>query len=169
MDIYKILKREMSCSFVGKVNILDVENSRHLGVILFIKDQIVGIEYGNRTGENILVQTFIDLEERKDHIKFIVEPETILRSDRQFTRDLLPFLDLLKKYKRTKPSNHLILRSNPSFTRGGTLSFQEQVLLKTLPLCRNVKEIFDRSRYERSLTNTILVSLRNKKAILVQI
>lgn len=171
---FQVLDDQNAVGFTGKVNILDRNNSAHLGAVEFKEGDVENASFEGATGlKGFYAACVADFDGDRE-LKYIVEPEFITASRRiHFPYSVLKkkagqVVTLYKESRRLRPPGDLKLLLNPGFVEAGPeVSGDEFDLMVAIADHNKVEDIYKNSELlDYQITNA-LVSLRKKKAMTV--
>lgn len=176
MSLINKIEEQLAIGFTGKINILDKSNDQLLGVVLLDDGVIVNAKYGDHSEDKAMIDLIISDTRGVVQFKFIVEPEIIPVSKRSTIINLenikaraARVMQDIGRSDRLRPPESLSLGVDDKFVSNGDdidwLEFKALCAVLDYPI---VKDIYENSDlHERELTSA-LISLREKKAIVVR-
>jgi hypothetical protein len=174
LDIFEVLDEQSIVCFTGKVNLLNSDDNKSLGSIIFIEGAIVNAQFNSFKPYKALMNLFIEAR-LNPKTKIIVEPELIQVAHKKLDypisvikRKAIEYIAMYEESIDLRPSDNIQLMVKPEFiVEGAEVSSQEYSLLCTMSDYNLVKDIYssnDMLDYE--ITNA-LITLRKKDAIKV--
>lgn len=172
--LFPVLDEQTVVGFTGKVNILNVENNQHLGLVSILDGEIFDARFGSNEGLQAFYNICVASFSKESNFKFIVEPEIVEGVKKihfpysVLKKKVADIISLYKENEANRPPDHIKLLINPHFiTMGGEVSGDEFELLCSISDYNKVKDIYKNCELlDYQITNA-LVSLRKKKAITV--
>jgi len=174
-SLISVLTEQNSIAFTGRISIYFKSSNEYLGFLL-LKDAVIIQAVSQKLRDKVAVLNIIK-NETIDSVEYIYEvsPEQVESFNKRMYLDLN---DLKKeaelevgnilKIRRLKPPINLKLQVNKKLMLNDIQITHEEYKLLTLvsthPIIGN---LYDNSIYEEDLTTKLLISLKNKNAILV--
>jgi hypothetical protein len=169
-----ILDEQTSVGFTGKVNILDEENSKHLGAVYIFEGEIFDVNYNEVNGLKAFYNLCIDEFDHVFELKYIVEPELVNKEQiikypfSVLKRKAAEIVTNFKEYRAQRPPKNLKLMVEPTFINAGEeINEEEYSLLCTLSDYNLVEDLYKHSPLLDYEITMALVSLRKKNALRV--
>ncbi|MBT3236825.1 MAG: hypothetical protein HN353_12795 [Bdellovibrionales bacterium] len=172
-----IISEQSLLKFTGRVNLLSVSNSGHLGAIFFKQGILVHARYREqfaiRALENIITEIYKHHTEQI--FKYVIEPEIIFEHEHSFSLDGDEFNQLLIKIHREydqllkqRPSDSLQIKINATFLHQGEgIDTNEFDLLKLLSSQQSIADLSAQTTLTEFELLKSIISLRKKGAIRV--
>lgn len=175
LRILKYLNDQVLLAFTGRVNILIPGSNQFIGVVFLEDGEIVGAEHSKLKGTNALFELYLIEILNTHQFKFVIEPEIIGIDQTHFRMSPNKSFAEFKKYNKSeyrlsklRPENSLKICVNEKFIESGEeLSSAEFKMLEIIAVSKTIGDVFFNSNFNDFLTNSLLVLLRQKKAIKV--
>jgi len=174
LSLLGTIEEQTIFGFTGRINILHRTSGQFLGLILIADGEIVDCSYsGLKTDKALYLALFDDMEHTP--LKFIVEPEVVLDSQKEFRLSFEDFKGnsqrLYQKHRESKslkpPLDLKLILDGDFISRGKEISGEEFSVMSVLTEYSRVSDIYSKSDlYDFEVTQA-LVSLRKKGAIKV--